>query len=168
MLYAGLDIHKAVFQVVVLDPDSGELCECRFEPSRERLGDWAMEWQGKLAAVAIEATTGWRWVARELEAHGFEVHLVDPGRASALRGRRRQPKTDRLDARWRRPAWRWPRWRPGTATGSSRTALTSGLRPLLLGEIGEMVSQQSPPTSARTSTPDARARTRAQLLAVGR
>ncbi len=100
MLYAGLDIHKAVFQVVVLDPDSGELCESRFEPSRERLGDWAMEWQGKLAAVAIEATTGWRWVARELQAKGFEVHLVDPGRASALRGRRRQPKTDRLDARW--------------------------------------------------------------------
>src|SRR5207249_7517081 len=34
------------------------------------------------------------------EKRGFEVHLVDPGRASALRGRRRQPKTDRLDARW--------------------------------------------------------------------
>ncbi len=100
MLYAGIDIHKRVFQAVVLDPDSGELSESRFEPSRERLGDWAMQWQGKLAAVAIEATTGWRWVARELEAHGFEVHLVDPGRASALRGRRRQPKTDRLDARW--------------------------------------------------------------------
>jgi transposase len=100
MLYAGLDIHKAVFRVVVLDPDSGELCESRFAPSRERLGEWAMQWQGKLAAVAIEATTGWRWVVRELQAHGFEVHLVDPGRASALRGRRRQPKTDRLDARW--------------------------------------------------------------------
>src|SRR6266702_3207075 len=42
MLYAGIDIHKAVLQVVVLDP----------------------------------------------------------GRASARRGRRRQPKTDRLDARW--------------------------------------------------------------------
>src|SRR5436189_4873790 len=100
MLYAGLDIHKAVFQAAVLDPDSGELSESRFEPSRERLTDWAMQWQGKLAAVAIEATTGWRWVARELQAHGFEVRLVDPGRASALRGRRRQPKTDRLDARW--------------------------------------------------------------------
>src|SRR3954453_12161141 len=100
MLYAGLDIHKAVFQAVVLDPDSGELFESRFAPSRERLSDWAIEWQGKLAAVAIEATTGWRWVARELQARGFEVHLVDPGRASALRGRRRQPKTDRLDARW--------------------------------------------------------------------
>jgi transposase len=100
MLYAGLDIHKAVFQAVVLDPDSGELAERRFTPSREALADWAMQWQGRLAAVAIEATTGWRWVARELQARGFEVHLVDPGRASALRGRRRQPKTDRLDARW--------------------------------------------------------------------
>ena len=100
MLYAGIDIHKAVFQAAVLDPESGELRESRFQPSRERLDDWAMEWQGKLAAVAIEATTGWRWVARELEARGFEVHLIDPGRASALRGRRRQPKTDRLDARW--------------------------------------------------------------------
>ena len=99
MLYAGIDIHKAVFQVVVLDPDSGELSESRFEPSRERLDEWAIEWKGRLAAVAIEATTGWRWVARQLEADGFEVHLVDPGRASALRGRRRQPKTDRLDAR---------------------------------------------------------------------
>ena len=52
MLYAGLDIHKAVFQAAVLDPDSGELSESRFEPSRERLTDWAMQWQGKLAAVA--------------------------------------------------------------------------------------------------------------------
>src|ERR671930_322271 len=41
-----------------------------------------MEWQGELAAVAIEGTTGWRWGAR------------------ALQGRRRKPKTDRLDARW--------------------------------------------------------------------
>src|SRR4051812_29688690 len=100
MLYAGVDIYKAVLQAVVLDPESGELRESRFAPSRERLADWAIGWQGKLAAVAIEATIGWRWVARELQAHGFEVHLVDSGRASALRARRRQPKTDRLDARW--------------------------------------------------------------------
>jgi hypothetical protein len=73
MLYAGIDIHKRVFQAVVLDPDSGELSESRFEPSRERLGDWAIQWQGKVAAVAIEAATGWRWVARELQAHGFEA-----------------------------------------------------------------------------------------------
>jgi transposase len=98
-LYAGIDIDKSVFQAVVLDPESGELSEERFTPSRERLGEWADAWEGKLVGVAIEATTGWRWVARELQARGFEVHLLDAGRASALRGRRR-PKTDRLDARW--------------------------------------------------------------------
>jgi len=125
MLYAGIDIHKSVFQVVVLDPDTGELNESRFAPSRERLGEWAAEWQGKLAAVAIESTTGWRWVARELEQRGFEVHLVDPGRASALRGRRRSPKTDKLDARWLATllagemlphSWRRPRTSSACAT----------------------------------------------------
>jgi len=100
MLYGAIDIHKSVFQAAVLDPETGELTQSRFAATREELGDWAMTWEGKLAAVAIEATTGWRWVARELQQRGFEVRLVDPGRASALQGRRRKPKTDRLDARW--------------------------------------------------------------------
>ena len=127
MLYAGIDIHKTVVQAVVLDPDSGELFESRFEPSRERLGSWAAEWQGKLAAVAIESTTGWRWVARELEERGFEVHLVDPGRASALRGRRRRPKTDKLDARWLDHR-DWPTitaWADGIAASLSELPPTS-------------------------------------------
>jgi transposase len=50
--------------------------------------------------VPIEATTGWRWVARELQARGIVVRLCDPGQASALQGNRKRPKTDRLDARW--------------------------------------------------------------------
>ena len=100
MLYAAIDIHKRIFQAAVLNPDSGELSEQRFSGTREELDHWAMAWQGRLVAVAIEATTGWRWVAAELERHGFEVRLIDPGQASALQGRRRRPKTDRLDARW--------------------------------------------------------------------
>ena len=40
--------------------------EARLPATREALADWAIEWDGKLAAVAIEATCGWRWVAREL------------------------------------------------------------------------------------------------------
>jgi len=59
-LYAALDIHKQVFQTMALDPDSGDLSESRFASSRGELDHWAIEWQGKLAAVAIEATTGWR------------------------------------------------------------------------------------------------------------
>jgi transposase len=97
---AAIDIHKAVFQAAVLDPVDGEIVEERFKSSREALVVWAAKWDGKLDAVAIEATTGWRWVARELQAHGIEVLLTDAGQASALQGHRKRAKTDRLDARW--------------------------------------------------------------------
>jgi transposase len=98
-MIAGIDIHKRVLQAAVLEPETGEFVEERFS-GREGLGDWAMRWQGRVSEVVIEATTGWRWVARELAAAGFEVHLVDPGQAKALRGKKRKAKTDRLDARW--------------------------------------------------------------------
>lgn len=98
-MMAGIDIHKRVLQSAVLDPASGELIEERFS-GREGLADWATRWRGRVASVVIEATTGWRWVARELTAAGFEVRLADPGQAKALRGKKRKAKTDRLDARW--------------------------------------------------------------------
>src|SRR5437870_10099005 len=100
MLYAAIDIHKCAFRAAVLDPDSGEVVEERFAPDRESLARWAEQWQGRVQAVAIEATTGWRWVWRELVACGFEVRLAEPVQARALLGRRRSAKTDRLDARW--------------------------------------------------------------------
>jgi transposase len=100
MLYAAIDIHKRIFQVAVLEADSGELVQERVAATREALGEWAERWQDRLEAVALEATTGWRWVWRELQTRGFEVRLCDPGQASALRGSKRRPKTDRLDAAW--------------------------------------------------------------------
>jgi transposase len=84
----------------VLDPESGEVVEGRFSADRESLGRWAEEWRGRVTAVAIEATTGWRWVWRELVSHGFDVRLAEPVQARAVLGRRRSAKTDRLDARW--------------------------------------------------------------------
>ena len=81
MVYAAIDIHKRVFQAAVLDAESGELGQERLPATREALGDWATRWQGRLEAVALEATTGWRWVARELQARGFDVRLCDPGEA---------------------------------------------------------------------------------------
>ena len=100
MLYAAIDIHKRTFQAAVLDVETGETVERRFGATREELSDWAMPLQGKLAAVAIEATNGWRWVWRELSARGFDLRLVDPAQTKALRGRIKRAKTDRLDARW--------------------------------------------------------------------
>jgi transposase len=97
MLYAAINIHKRTFHAAVLDVDSGETVERLFGATREELNDWAMP-QGRLAAVAIEATNGWRWVWRELSARGLDVRLVDPAQAKA-RGRIKRAKMDRLDAR---------------------------------------------------------------------
>src|SRR5262245_66402308 len=85
MVYAALDIHKRIFQAAVLDAASGELVQERLPARREALADWATRWQGKLEAVALEATTGRRWVWRELSARGFDVRLCDPGGAGATR-----------------------------------------------------------------------------------
>ncbi len=99
MVTAAIDLHKHLLHAVRLDSVSGELCEERLG-GREALVDWARRQRGQVSAVAIEATTGWRWVARELVAAGLEVRLVDPGQAKALQGRKKRAKTDRLDARW--------------------------------------------------------------------
>jgi transposase len=100
MLYAAIDIHKHAFQAVVLDPDTGEVVDERFAADRESLSAWTERWRDQVTAVAIEATTGWRWVWRELVAAGFDVRLAEPLQTRALLGRRRSAKTDRLDARW--------------------------------------------------------------------
>jgi transposase len=98
-MYAAIDIHKRVFQAAVID-DAGQVREERFPASAEGLADWLRRQSSPPRCVAIEATTGWRWIARELDRHGVEVRLVDPVQARGLQGRRRSPKTDRLDARW--------------------------------------------------------------------
>src|SRR3989442_2121508 len=99
MLYAAIDIHKHAFQAAVLEPETGEVVEERFAADRESLARWVEPWSGRVAAVAIEATTGWRWVWRELAADGFEVRLAEAVQKRALVGPRRSAKTDRLQAR---------------------------------------------------------------------
>jgi transposase len=77
VLFAAIDIHKQVFQAAVLDPDTGDLVEERFSADRESLDRWAEKWRGRVESIAVEATTGWRWVWRELTARGFEVRLAE-------------------------------------------------------------------------------------------
>src|SRR5262249_38772470 len=100
MLYAAIDLHKHVLQAALLDPASGELRDARFPATREALREWGTPLQGRGAAVAIEATSGWRWAWRELTALGFRVELAEPAQTRALRGKKRRAKNDRLDARW--------------------------------------------------------------------
>jgi transposase len=49
--------------------------------------------------VALEATTGWRFVVEEVRAIGGRAHLAEPAETSARRGNKKRAKSDRADAR---------------------------------------------------------------------
>jgi transposase len=49
--------------------------------------------------VALEATTGWRFVVDELRRIGAGVHLAEPAETAGLRGPKKRAKGDRADAR---------------------------------------------------------------------
>ena len=96
----GLDQHRAQITTEWVDTVSGEISRARVVPGdragvREflgRFGDLELE-------VALEATTGWRFVVQELDRVGARAHLAEPAETSALRGRKQHAKTDRADAR---------------------------------------------------------------------
>jgi transposase len=49
--------------------------------------------------VALEATTGWRFVVEQLRAVGAGVHLAEPADTAWLKGPKKRAKDDRADAR---------------------------------------------------------------------
>src|SRR5918995_129030 len=81
-IVGGLDIHR------------GQLSPA----TRVELRAWLARFTGQPADFALEATTGWRFVAEELERAGFRAHLAEPADTRALRGPKRRAKTDRTDA----------------------------------------------------------------------
>ena len=54
---------------------------------------------GEDLEVALEATTGWRFVVEELRRIGADVHLAEPAETSGLKGKKQRAKTDWADAR---------------------------------------------------------------------
>src|SRR5205807_5065476 len=83
-----------------LDSDTGELSRGRVAPAhRESVRRFLSRFSGEELEVALEATTGWRFVVEELRAIGAEVHLAEPAETAARRGSKKRAKTDRADAR---------------------------------------------------------------------
>ena len=101
----GLDQHRAQITTEWLDTDTGELGRARVTPAhRESVRHFLSRFSGQELEVALEATTGWRFVVEELRAVGAEVHLAEPAETAARRGRKKRAKTDRADARHLRRA----------------------------------------------------------------
>src|SRR3954454_9004647 len=96
----GLDQHRAQITADWLDTSTGETGRARVAPAHragvrrfvERFGGCELE-------VALEATTGWRFVVEELRRVGATVHLAEPAETAARRGNKKRAKNDRADAR---------------------------------------------------------------------
>jgi transposase len=96
----GLDQHRAQITAEWIDTSTGEISRARVAPADragvcrflERFGDQEL-------GVALEATTGWRFVVEELRRVGVVVYLAEPAETAARRGNKRRAKNDRADAR---------------------------------------------------------------------
>jgi transposase len=100
-IVGGLDIHRRQLTFDYLDTVTGQVRRGQVSPAdREHLRAWLARFAGRDdAAFALEACTGWRYVAEELAAAGAAVHLAEPADTAFARGRKRHAKTDKTDAR---------------------------------------------------------------------
>ena len=96
----GLDQHRAQISAEWVDTVSGEVSRARIAPAdRAGVRKFLAPFRGAGLEVALEATTGWRFVVEELDRVGAEAHLADAAEASALKGKKKRAKTDWADAR---------------------------------------------------------------------
>ena len=99
----GLDQHRAQITAEWVDTETGEVSRARVAPAhRESVRRFLERFDGGELEVALEATTGWRFVVEELRRIGAGVHLAEPAETSALRGNKKRAKSDRADARHHR------------------------------------------------------------------
>src|SRR4051794_7213069 len=96
----GLDQHRAQIAAEWIDTDTGEVGRARVSPAlRGDARQFFKRFAGQRLEVALEATTGWRFVVEELHAIGAAAHLAEPAETAARRGNKKRAKTDRADAR---------------------------------------------------------------------
>ncbi len=75
----GLDQHRAQITGEWIDTDTGEVQRTRVVPAdRAAVRKWLSRFRGRELEVALEATTGWRFVVEELRQVGATVHLAEP------------------------------------------------------------------------------------------
>jgi transposase len=96
----GLDQHRGQITGEWIDTETGEVRRGRVVPAdRAAVRTFLGRFCGQELEVALEATTGWRFVVEELRRVGAVVHLAEPAETAARRGSKKRPKSDRADAR---------------------------------------------------------------------
>jgi transposase len=96
----GLDQHRGQITGEWIDTETGEVQRTRVTPGdRAAVRRFCECFRGRELEVALEATTGWRFVVEELRRVGAVVHLAEPAETAARRGSKKRAKSDRADAR---------------------------------------------------------------------
>src|SRR3954470_2014183 len=99
----GLDQHRAQITADWLDTDSGEVSRARVAPAdRAGVRRFLERFAGRELEVALEATTGWRFVVEELRRVGATVHLAEPAETATPReqeARQERPRRRAASAR---------------------------------------------------------------------
>ena len=102
-LVMGIDQHRAQISAEWIDTGTGEISRRRVRPAdRAGVRTFLADFKGRALEVALEATTGWRFVVEELQHIGAEVHLSEPAETAAMKGKKKRAKTDWADARHQR------------------------------------------------------------------
>src|ERR671930_2118044 len=92
----GLDQHRGQITADWLDASTGEVSRARVAPAdRAGVRAFVERFHGCELEVALEATTGWRFVVEELHRVGAVVHLAEPAETAARRGKKTLAKSDR-------------------------------------------------------------------------
>jgi transposase len=96
----GLDQHRGQITGEWIDTETGEVQRARVAPAdRAAVRKWLARFGGRELEVALEATTGWRFVVEELRRVGAVVRLAEPAETAGLKGPKQRAKGDRADAR---------------------------------------------------------------------
>ncbi|HEX3831277.1 MAG TPA: IS110 family transposase [Solirubrobacteraceae bacterium] len=99
-LVMGMDQHRAQISAEWIDTITGEVSRSRVAPAdRAGVRKFLAQFTGAELEVALEATTGWRFVVEELDRVGAAAHLAEPAETSGLKGKKQRAKTDWADAR---------------------------------------------------------------------
>lgn len=97
-IVGALDAHRRQNKTKTLDLESGEVRRGRISPAaREPVREWLERFAGREAHVALEGTTGWRYIVEEIERAGQSAHPADPAETAAKRGRKKRARTDDAD-----------------------------------------------------------------------
>jgi transposase len=96
----GVDQHRAQITADWLDTETGEVKRGRVAPADcVSVRRFLSRFDGQQLEIALEATTGWRFVVEELRRVGAVAHLAEPAETAGLRGSKKRANGDRADAR---------------------------------------------------------------------